>query len=124
MLSQAPISSVPLSSKSGVAFSASLALAPASPTIAINESEVESASLALTPAIPVVAIVGQFFVGSIALTQGANSVNVTAFNGLVPWQAVPVDNTRRRQQDPTLQQLRQVAPALKQIRQSLPMLGD
>lgn len=125
LFSQAPFSTVPFSSKFGVSFNATIALAPASPTIAINESEIEGAAvISLTPAIPIISIAGVFFSASIALTQGAASINLANYNGIAPWQAAPVDNTRRRQEAPMLQEIRQVAPELKQIRQSLPMLGD
>jgi hypothetical protein len=124
LLSLAPLSSAPLSSNSAPSIRGSIALAPATPTILITEAEDFIGAIALAPAVPVFSLTASWFFASIALTQQAASINLSSYNGIAPWQAAPVDNTRRRQQSPTLQEIRTTAPTLKQIRQSLPMLGD
>lgn len=124
LISNKPISNNPISDQGSSGFTASIVLTQGASSIFITDAEIFGAINAFQQPNSTISITGVFFVGSLTLTQPNSSINVNSYNGIAPWQAAPVDNTRRRQAAPTLQGIRQVAPTLKQIRQLLPMLGD
>ena len=128
---------------------ATLALAPAIPVFALTGAERFSNSVALTQGASAFSLSGMAYIasGSITLTQpisvfaftgaevitaslmlmqsGNSTISLSgSHNSLTMWQPPFIDNTRRRKEVPTLQELRQVAPSLKQIRQFLPRLGE
>ena len=131
-------------------FSAAIALTPLISVFALTGAEKFSAAIALAESAPTTAITGNSFIvsGSLTLTQGVSvfslteaelfivaSLNLTqpgsstividgSHNSLTAWVPPVIDNTRRRNQQAELKQLRVTAPELKQLRQTCPRLGE
>ncbi len=115
-----PVSTIAIPGLIGV--TGTIALTQGVSVLLITEAEDFFATIALTQASSSIAITAASFVGSLSLTQATDSITLKNYNGLLPWQPIPVDNTRQRQAEVSLQGLRQAKPLLNEIRQAAPTL--